>query len=88
MNLIAQKEISEWGAYQELYGPIGPERDDLRAAQIAWMLARVLGGSDAELTDFMLRWEDPDPIPEDLTEEQRGAKVLELFNKMQGMRRG
>jgi hypothetical protein len=52
------------------------------------MLAKVLGGSDAELTDFLLRWEDPDPIPEDLTEEQRGAKVLELFNKMQGMRRG
>lgn len=54
-----------------------------------WVLARVLGGSKGELTDFLLRWEDPEPVPEDLTDEERGAKVLELFNKMhQGLRRG
>lgn len=84
LRQIPQKEISEWGAYQELYGPIGPVRDDLRAAQIAWMLARVLGGSTAPLSDFLLQWEDSDPVPEDLSDEERGAKVLEIFNKARG----
>lgn len=48
-------EISEWMAYQRLVGPLGPEREDLRAAIIASTIANFAPYNKKyyKVSDFM-----------------------------------
>lgn len=53
---MGAREFAEWVAYCQIEGPIGPERDDLRAAIGAWVTAMVNKGKRGRkprIMDFM-----------------------------------
>jgi hypothetical protein len=46
-------------AYEREHGPLGPERGDWQAANLAYTFAMVMAGKKArklKLTDFLLKW--------------------------------
>lgn len=53
---ISSREYTGWECYTELYGPIGPEREDYHAALIAQMLYEINRGKapSRPLEDFLL----------------------------------
>ncbi len=56
---MGAREFAEWIAYCQIEGPLGPQRDDLRAAIGAWVTASVNRGKRGrkpKLTDFMLKF--------------------------------
>lgn len=49
----------EWAVYERVTGPLGPQRSDFHAAQVALMIAsanRKKGAKRLRLTDFLLKW--------------------------------
>ncbi len=46
-------------AVERILGPVGPERSDLQAAQVACTIANVWRGKGRpfELKDFLLKWD-------------------------------
>jgi len=49
----------EWAIYERTTGPLGSQRGDFHAAQVALMIAsanRKKGSKRLRLTDFILKW--------------------------------
>ena len=57
---MTSRELSEWMAYDRL-SPLGPERDDLRAALISTTVANFMRKRRRafKLKDFMLKFKRP-----------------------------
>jgi hypothetical protein len=56
---MTSAELTEWAAFERVYGPILPhERIDVGLAQLGWLMARLWGKSKRELKlrDFMPGW--------------------------------
>lgn len=54
---ISSKELAEWKAYERVVGPLGHERDDYHAAQIAQVLSSMFQNSKSKpskIEDFKL----------------------------------
>lgn len=55
----SSRELTEWMAYEREHGPIGPERGDWQAANVAYTTAVMLAGKKGrklKMRDFLLRW--------------------------------
>jgi hypothetical protein len=50
--------LAEWKAYEQEYGPFGPERGDWNAAVVAHTVASALSGKGRrwKITDFLTSW--------------------------------
>lgn len=46
----------EWQAYEQVFGPIGPARDDYLAALISLYTSAAMGGKNLTLDKFLPRW--------------------------------
>jgi hypothetical protein len=56
---MTSAELTEWMAYERVYGPILPhERIDVGFAQLQWLMVRLWTKTKRKLTirDFMPRW--------------------------------
>lgn len=56
---ISSREIAEWRAYEQEFGPLGRDRDDWNTALLAHTIASAFGGKEAKklkLQDFVLDW--------------------------------
>jgi hypothetical protein len=53
MRRLTAKELAYWQAYYAVE-PFGEQRDDMRAAMLACVVARVAGNRNARTQDFML----------------------------------
>lgn len=54
---IDYSELRQWVAYENLAGPIGPERGDIHAAWVAFHVCAFLGGGKRlKFEDFMLNF--------------------------------
>lgn len=55
----SSRELAEWCAFEQEYGPLGPERGDWQAATVAYVAAISAAGKKGrrlKITDFLLRW--------------------------------
>lgn len=77
---VDSRELSEWQAYERLYGPLGPARADHHAALVAAVVANTARDSKKRPTPFesrdFLLWDDLDR-PEQTMEEQ-----MEIFRAL------
>lgn len=53
---ISARELVEWRAYELVFGPLGPGRDDYLAAMQSMHTAAALGGKDLTIDKFLPRW--------------------------------
>jgi hypothetical protein len=53
---IDSRELTEWQAYERLYGPLGQARDDQLAALISAQVAGTFSGKAVKVADFMPDW--------------------------------
>jgi hypothetical protein len=59
LDRIPARELTEWQAYEQLAGPIGPKRDDILTAQVVYTLASAFQsekGRRPKLEDFIPDW--------------------------------
>lgn len=61
LDRIDSSELTEWIAFYDLE-PFGDERADIRSAIVASTTANVWGAK-TKLSDFIPRWEKPEPTP-------------------------
>ena len=63
---MSSRELSEWMAYERVDGPVGPQREDLRAGIIAATVANChrSKGVAFKPTDFMPYYERPRTDPD------------------------
>ncbi|GAA3223280.1 phage tail assembly protein T [Actinocorallia longicatena] len=56
---ISSAEITEWAAYEEIAGPLGPARGDIQTALVASTIANANRGKGpkAKIKDFLLTWD-------------------------------
>lgn len=83
---VSSREFAEWLAYERLE-PFGPERDDLRAALVAAVIANVNRDPKKrrkpyEVSDFMPKF-DRGPEPERKSDGELLARV-EMLNAVFG----
>jgi hypothetical protein len=60
---MTSTELSEWAAYERLYGPLGQERDDHLAALVSATIANAMRGKKGrrpKVKDFMPAWSGAD----------------------------
>lgn len=81
-------EITEWAAYERVYGPLGGLRGDYQAAVIAAAISngfRGLAGKrgSRKIDGFMLKW-DTRKSRVELTPEQMLARVRSLNRQLGG----
>lgn len=85
---IDSREFTGWQAYTALYGPIGPEREDQRAALIAMHIANANRDikkhpAPFKLEDFMLY--RPDRAEAEQSEEEKALalerKIVSAFGR-------
>lgn len=53
--------MQEWEVYERIVGPLGPQRGDFHAAEIALTVAnsnRGKKGKKLKLSDFLLKWSE------------------------------
>lgn len=52
---ISSRELTEWQAYEDVCGPVGPQRVDYHFARLMWMWANMgrEPGNMIPLADFM-----------------------------------
>lgn len=50
--------MTEWAAYERLYGPLGQARGDYHAALVATTMANTVAKKPMSMTDFMPDWSD------------------------------
>lgn len=70
-------ELSEWQAFEREYGPLGPERGDWQAANVAYVFAALNAGKHGrkfKLKDFLLKWGGP--------RRQSPAEQLNIFRAL------
>lgn len=68
LDRIDSRELTEWQAYEQVAGPIGPGRDDLHAAIIAATIAnlrRTKNQQPAKVADFLPEWHRRPQTPHD-----------------------
>lgn len=56
---LSSAEITEWAAYEQITGPLGPRRMDILVAQLCAVVAnanRGKGGKKAQAKDFLPEW--------------------------------
>ncbi|MFE9737344.1 hypothetical protein [Streptomyces sp. NPDC006477] len=83
---ITSAELTEWMAYEQIAGPLGPERLDLLHAITAATIANTARGKDQppyEPRDFLPRWDQDAARPEQ-DWQQMLAKVKTLNAQMHG----
>lgn len=68
---ISSRELSEWAAFERTFGPLGLERGDWQAAQVAQAVA---GDGKTKLADFVLSWGKK--------RRQTGQEQLAIFRAM------
>lgn len=73
------RELSEWAAYEQVSGPIGPERADLHAAIISSTVANAFSKRKFAPADFMPKW---DRAPEQSWQEQ--LRIVRALNQSMG----
>ena len=54
---MSNLEFRRWGAFESIYGPLGPHRDDHLAALIAAQVASTFADKPAKVADFMPPWD-------------------------------
>lgn len=72
-------ELTEWKAYEREYGPLGSERGDWQAANLAYTFAVVMAGKKGrrlKLADFLLRWSPA------RKRRQSGEEMLDVFGRL------
>lgn len=65
MRRISAQELRRWHIYEKLYGPLGPQRQDMLAAQLLTFIANSLrkkSGRAHKLSEFLLFQDEGDPI--------------------------
>lgn len=75
-------ELTEWRAYEQSFGPLGPERGDWNAATVAHVVAAANAGKRAKrlkITDFLLTWG---------RKRQTGDEMLATLKTLQARQRG
>lgn len=87
---VDSAELSEWMAYEQVAGPLGPLRQEISAAIIALTVARAMGGKKAKrlkLDEFLPAWSKA--AREDQPWEEQLRIVVALNKQMGGIdRRG
>jgi len=80
---MSSRELSEWMAYEAIDGPVGPQRDDLRAGVVAATMANChrAKGPAFKPQDFMPYYERPRTNPDAALDALRVA-----LNKAKGAR--
>jgi hypothetical protein len=68
---ISSRELTEWAAFELEHGPIGLERGDWQAAQVAQAIS---GDGKTKLSDIVLRW--------GRRRAQSGAEQLAIFRAL------
>ncbi len=67
---ISSVELTEWMAYEQITGPLGPRRGDYQAAQITATLLNVHRGKGRKARsteEVLLRWDEREPMsPEEI----------------------
>lgn len=53
LGRVSSRELAEWAAFEQQFGPLGLERGDWQAAQIAQVVA---GDQKHRLSDWVLSW--------------------------------
>lgn len=79
------RELAEWMAYEQIDGPLGPERGDYHAAILAHTTASVWRGKDDPpllVADFLPRWDAEAPVREQSSDEQ--YEIARQINRMFG----
>ena len=86
---ISAKELTDWIAYEQEFGPLGQARDDQLTALLALVFANgmsALGGgsSDFKLNDFLPKWSVREPEIETEIERKHPnmAKLDEMLAAM------
>lgn len=67
---MTAQELTDWVAYEQVYGPILPhERLDRGFAMLGFLLAKLLGGRGREIKfrDFLPPWYETAPRADDRT---------------------
>jgi hypothetical protein len=83
MERISARELFEWAAFEQTFGPITvQERTDHAAALEAWVAARAAGSEEAEVADFLPVWDvkeqearKPKQTPEQMIAVIRGLQA-------------
>ena len=67
LSRMSSRELTEWAAYEEIAGPVGPARSDLQAGIIAATVANVhrSKGKPATPSDFIPTWDRRPQTPEE-----------------------
>lgn len=68
---ISSRELAEWAAFEQEFGPLGLERGDWQAAQVAQAIG---GDGKTKLGDVVLRW--------GRKRRQTGAEQLAIFRAL------
>lgn len=58
LNRISGRELREWQAFEQIYGPLGQQRDDYLAALIAQTTHNTVAKTAAPIGDFVLPWDE------------------------------
>ncbi|WP_431729964.1 phage tail assembly protein T [Verrucosispora sp. TAA-831] len=84
LSRISSRELTEWHVYEQLYGPLGGERDDRLAALIAHTVANANRHRRAPYPydDFLLTWGAGRQRREQSTEEM--LAIVVGLNKAMG----
>lgn len=53
---MSAAELTEWQAYEQETGPLGPERDDVLAAMTAYYVVTALGAKKAKMSKMLPQW--------------------------------
>jgi len=54
---MSSAELTGWQAYEQVSGPLGPERNDVLAAMTAFYVLRGLGAKHVELKRLVPEWD-------------------------------
>lgn len=60
LRRTSSAELTEWAAYEQMTGPLGPERDDILFAQLCAVVAnsqKDKKSKKAKPKDFLPQWE-------------------------------
>ena len=73
LGRISAAELTEWQAFEQVDGPLGPRRGDQLAALTAYYVVRALGADKAKFNRMVPQWDRP---PQDWRQMQKYLKAL------------
>lgn len=58
LTRVTSSELTEWAAYEHLYGPLGGARHDINQAMLAHVIHNIFAdkGKGKPIEDFMPQW--------------------------------